>query len=837
MFAPKLYQVIKLPIAYIIEKQYKVQLDKQEFERFSVNQQDNMLFRQIRLITHRDDHYNPFVIFVDAVGWKTRQKELRHMIHNGIYVNGNKFVVSERSASMSRNSILSFVDFGVYPELDKRISMDIKIDKTVLSKYVAYRGLMFSSCHNLEDYLPKIVVVKDYEHIIKNQTIKYLKDEVIHFVDKKGEQRDWRQKGVDVAVKDLTVNAFDGCGIHHPKITEQVMERLHAETKPTSILWRAPYIKGVTHEMDYVTFFKERGVDYFQDVWGRWHDASEVMIIITESMYKGMKYFKSTGTSSDWDDYWNKFEKYKHCLAVAKWNFDKETEPVMTRGNYQILQDLRLDFESFRTLKEKTENYYSQVISGNEPFVYTFLGLRADKQKDMNNYMKSILKNPSMMKEEGIRNYLTNMLRKRIDEMKCGKLYLDACFRFLSPDLVGLMEHIGGLKVTGVLEGNEFYTNSGYKEYRGEYLIERNPHLSHSEHVVLTAKNDEVVNRWFGHLSNVCIVNSKSLTAQRLNGADYDGDLVLVVDEPTMLAGVERDIPITMDIEDKVTALSESYNIENIANLIMRSFDNRIGDYSNYATSYHNMMTKSDEQKQKYSDYVSILSVATGKEIDKAKTGVSFSLPRHIVSYAGKLPYFMKYASAYYQTLKDFNKNQSNMNRLCYEIEKWEKEIKIEKDKKFDYKIMIDPSVTYTEEEFNTVEAIYQDFTKEMTEMKRDQYKFSNYDKYRSWIWENYQFTRYEASHFSFDWAYYYDVYRQKCVAAIPDAKKLANIVVELCYKKYSKRAKNFVWIVAGDGVVQNIEQVRMTLPLRDDNGDVEILGKKYTMIDFLYLE
>ena len=31
----------------------------------------------------------------------------------------------------------------------------------------------------------------------------------------------------------------------------------------------------------------------------------------------------------------------------------------------------------------------------------------------------------------------------------------------------------------------------------------------------------------FSNLVNICMVNGKSITPQRLNGADYDGDLVL----------------------------------------------------------------------------------------------------------------------------------------------------------------------------------------------------------------------------------------------------------------------------------------------------------------------
>lgn len=96
----------------------------------------------------------------------------------------------------------------------------------------------------------------------------------------------------------------------------------------------------------------------------------------------------------------------------------------------------------------------------------------------------------------------------------------------------------------------------------------------------------------------------------------YDGDLVTVIDEPIMMAGVDRSVPVTMDVEDKVLALSEEFNKETIYNVIIRNNDNRIGDYSNYATCYHNKMVKSEEQKQRYTDYISLLSVSTGKEID-----------------------------------------------------------------------------------------------------------------------------------------------------------------------------------------------------------------------------
>lgn len=202
-----------------------------------------MLFRQIRLITRDFSNFNKYVIFVDCKGGRTRENELSALVMNGFYINGAHYVLGERSASMTRNFILSFVFEGIEPELNKRITMDIEIDKTVLSKYYAYRGLMFSSCHCIENWLPKIIIVPDYFSVIPNQKIKYVHDETTTFKNSGGEEIEWTQKAIDETTQDIKINIFDGCGIHHPAITRYVASALNSKTAPTSILWRLPYIK------------------------------------------------------------------------------------------------------------------------------------------------------------------------------------------------------------------------------------------------------------------------------------------------------------------------------------------------------------------------------------------------------------------------------------------------------------------------------------------------------------------------------------------------------------------------------------------------------------------
>lgn len=476
-----------------------------------------MLFRQIRLITGDNDKFNQYLIFVDCKGAQNKDKreELRNLFYNGFFLNGKHFEISERSSSMVRYQTLSFVDSDIAEELNKRVSMDIKINKTVLSKYYAYRGLLLSSCHHIEYWYPEIVIVPDYFRTIKDQKIKYAYDSIVDFIDKKtGEPRKWKQKDIAEKTCDIEINVFDGCGIHHPDISAFLENHLQTKGRMTSILWRAPFIKGVTHEIDYTRFFEERNIFEIYDIWNVAHSIYDPMIIMTESMYKGSKYFK------DWQEYWDKFKKYDHCIGVSKWNFSLEEEPVYTRANYQILQDLEIDYDDFRSLADDTINWIEKIISGDKLYTHCFLGLFANKCKSLNNYTRSILKNPEMLKEHGVRNYFVSLVKKHMEEMHTGKLYIKACNKFIAPDLIMFLEHIGQLdNIEGCLNSDEFYS-VGYTNGK-EYLIERNPHICKSEHTILKSANNELLEKYCGHLSNVCMVNGKSITMPRLNGGDY----------------------------------------------------------------------------------------------------------------------------------------------------------------------------------------------------------------------------------------------------------------------------------------------------------------------------
>lgn len=704
---------------------------------------------------------------------------------------------------------------------------------------------MFSSCHCLEGYFPKMIVVPDYEYTLQDNMIKFLVDTETIFTDKEtGEERVWKSHSIETGKKDIIINAFDGCGIHHPKISEQIMEIVGMEERPTTMMLRAPYIKGLTAEVDYTRYYHDHGINFIQDVWGKWHSVDDVMIIITESMYKGKKYFKNTGTYEDWDNYWSKFHKYNHCIGIAKWNFTSEQEPVYTRGNYQILQDLDLEFDDFKQLATKSLEWAYNITSGDELYTYCFLGLANDNPKPLNAYAKAVLRNPEMLKEDCVKDFLKRQVKKYIDKMKCGKLYLKACYKFWLPDLIMFLEWVGGDKEPqGSLEDGECWSIG----YDGDILIERNPHICKSEHLAVKAVHPEELEKYCGHLVNTCLINCKSLAPQRLNGSDFDGDLVLLVDEPMMLNGIDRNCPIVINIDEKKTALEEEFNKEHIADMVERTLVSLIGECSNAATCYHNRKAQTDEQKLKYESYVDILSIVNSFAIDVAKTGYIMQIPYHIAKYSKPYPYFMRYISDYYENLYQsmersestyrFNRSYSNMNRLAILIDKFHnKEIKWKRNKTygengdFDYTVMLDDSIEVDDKILQEIEKIYKEFNEQIKYLSAFENKLHMWDIYKD---ELKAWDKESAISYKVNWQSVYDKFRNRCEEVCPDKKKLANACVIVCYEKHKSASKRFLWAVASSGLLENIKRTKINLPHRDENGKYEYLGKKYSLVEY----
>jgi hypothetical protein len=834
MYSPPLYSILKFNFGDI----EKLDFDITDNDGVWILEQDNQLFRQIRLITGDAGKQNRHIFFVSAKSSKTKKDRLLCALNEGILLNGKRYFAAERSASMVRQTIFSFVSEEIYTELSMRIGNGIELTETVISKYMAYRALLMSSCFCLENYIPKIIVCDDYHKTIKNQNIRYLATVEKTYQDKNtGETKTFKQEELREGIVDVDICPADGAGILHPIIAQEIRDRLRRgedECQGTSFMLRAPFIKGVVHEVDYTRFFLDNNVEWITDIWGVQHSVYEPMIILTKSQYKCFNYYKEYGDQRDYQKYWDNFKKYNHCIGIAKWNYAPEDEPVYTRCNYQVLQTLNMSKDDFVALADYSRHWAEKIINGDAIYINAFLGLFADHQKPSNDYVRAILKNPDMAKETTVRKYLRNLLKKRINDMKCGKVYIRSTFRIIAPDIIALMESIGGLPIVGCLRCGECWSQSARGVNLGKKLLTRNPHISASENIVLEGVTNELIEKYLSHLFGVTMANGESIVLQRWNGADVDGDLVLEFDDPFVILGVDDKVLPVIDLEDKKPALSEPFNRDGINAYTLRTLDNRIGEYSNIATCYHNKDCSKNEHCERlekfFTDAIDFISVLNGREIDSAKTGVKYNVPRYISKHAKPFPYFMKYASEYYGKHKNFNRTKnSNMNYLCYEIEHWERELIYPRKKKndFDWHIMVDETIPFDDSIHVEIESLHKRFTDEMKEHAA----FLHYNKEQTLKEYGYSFDT--VKQFELDYGYYYKKYEEEAQSICRDVRELANYAVRSCYS-HSGWNQKFMWIVASQGILNNLVQQPIKLPEKSDVG-TEYLGRYYELKDVMF--
>ena len=118
----------------------------------------------------------------------------------------HRYVAFERSASMSRQSRLSFIRADLYEPIRQRIMLNMELRRCQLSKLYAYNGLMFSSGTRVDG----IRIDKPHRVIvIDNPTKRVERAPVITL-------REDREPGTFYradTLEDLDITCFDGVGL------------------------------------------------------------------------------------------------------------------------------------------------------------------------------------------------------------------------------------------------------------------------------------------------------------------------------------------------------------------------------------------------------------------------------------------------------------------------------------------------------------------------------------------------------------------------------------------------------------------------------------------------
>lgn len=582
-----------------------------------------------------------------------------------------QYAAFERSNSMSRQGRLSFLRADLWETVRRRIMLDLELGQCQLSKLYAYNGLMLSSgarVEGMEIDRPHRVIVVD-NHALQRSA------RVITVEDVGGTDSVRRYRRVE-RVEDFSVTEFDGEGL----ISKEYAARLNKTLggRHTSFQIRLPFVKGMLHQVDFHDFFRSAGTTHLTDLWGVNHPVAKVDIILTKSMFKGYGWLAENGKS--WADYWAAFRKYRHALYVT--NVSKERPQGFTQLNYQFLTTLSMTGEEFRprdlpdgwehspkedarqwlTKATETEYYKLRADAAYRRQVFTRQAgwWGADRKSRAYLLGKLLEKNPAFIGESVYQEQLEAMAQRLLKDYALGRLQVAGDVRFLSGDLLQFLVTL--LDVTpkkrtksqwtflSVAQSIEFQDHAFYAPrpgYKGKSActLLRNPHIARNEEILLDPYRpvEQMRKHYLGHLTDVVMVSSTMYAAERLGGADFDGDMVKTIADPIVNRCVQKNY--------------QYQNLDNLGNLpflkipsiqarvqdagdwrarfqtVRDTFSSRVGQISNAALARsviaYNENSQAEERQQAREE-VETLAILTGLEIDSAKSGVKPDLSPYL---------------------------------------------------------------------------------------------------------------------------------------------------------------------------------------------------------------
>ena len=632
-----LYTLIKVPIKELIKSDFDVSISRDEEidKEYLINQGDSLLFDQIeRIRGNKTKHINEIVLVVAKKNPKL-EEQLRHILNNGFTYNGVHYSRFGKSASQGKDGITAFVCDEIFNELYMVTQMDIEIDECVISKYEAQRCLPFSSCTLIHDYMPNIVIIGEYEKTLKNQLIKYVVERKREFVDKEtNKKKTYKAREIEEGYKDLNLSPFDGCGCHEYEFMSNVSAQLGLDYNAVGVQVRLPFIKGYSAYVPFRKILKEWGYEYITDIYGNKHHIDTIDCIWNTSMFKGHKLFKDKYGSNAWVEYMNTVNKYQYKLGISKYSHHIKNLNKYTRMNFQYLQCLDLwnqkyidcfedkEMLNYDILDENndgkiiklakyTTNLFEKIIKGDKFYTYKFMGINSTEDYEPESkYLEAALINDVMLKDPAVKQFIYRKLKKSIDEAKVGKIYCSGFYHTGVGDMIGYLQYAVGLEPIGCLGERELYSGNFDS---GDIISFRSPLVDSSEVNKVKIVHNDILNKWFSHFKDQDIVmfNMFDISAPQQGGADFDGDIFFLCNEPIVIDS-KIDKNIILDIEDKVTAKSKPYIKENIVEYEVMTRDNRIGEITNVATSIENKYTTNEEIKELYSNYSSLLRIFQG---------------------------------------------------------------------------------------------------------------------------------------------------------------------------------------------------------------------------------
>ena len=782
------------------------------------------------------------------------------------------------TAGSIKKSTIMFVDKNIHEELMKKINNgryegpasgeEVKTYngmalnyKFIPAKINAYFALQCSA--SIPVPWPRIIVVND--------VFTKFKDVVRIVRDTGGENPDFPSVS-DPTEMDIEINTCDGMGLISPEMSAMWSEALNEGSEPLSgFNTRCAFLKGMVFTVDFKRFADEVAHTYMiKDAWGDERDIREADVILTVSM------LKLWNSYAGYEDYYRNcmMNGYEFCIAKST---PHELRNVHTT-NYQYLQDFSFTDSQIDALIKPTVSKIQECLGLDWRKVLLYMcgsGLDEKNVVHMEPICKSIMANPELIKDPYIRSKVARMIQKRINSAKIGVLDVEGDYSIAGNDPYSLMQHIFGMDVTGLLKRGECYHKN-----TTEICVFRAPMTSIENVCKLKVVTNPEMEKWYKYITTCILLNSWDTTAIRCNGEDYDSDSNFCTNNEVLLDAFEYKTTLMCEQESSVkkVPVEDDYVQSDI-----NGFGDSIGSVTNKATNMISLREKFDVNSEEYKRLTYRISTMMNYQqnaIDRIKGVVARPVPKEWLNsklfriedgddeatvkdkninanIAAEIkPWFFLYR--YSQLKSDFDKYmkavKSNckirfgksldelyrsddlsdeevsfienyekylpvskapgtMNRICWKIEDIFSTTDVMPNVEFDSSILKSDAV-YSSEEYEAIRVLYNEYNKNMQLFLKGASKNDSQKEERD------AFVVQLKEEFT-----------NECSTICPDEEALANILIDVCYT--SNKNKSFAWDIAGEQIFKNVLKNNgyiIQYPVRDDDGDIEFCGRKFSI-------
>ena len=553
-----------------------------------------------------DDHYvkkrDPHVLM--------NRSELREDLYrNGFWAEGVHYVRMKRSSGSARVGKCLFIDESLYDSLHQweMCGLDIRdgepVDLAALEQYISLSTSSIIGTIEIDPH--SILIIDDYSSIF-NEDVVNVYEEDGHLAAK--------CENVEIAN-----SIWDGQSLAD-------IQLFPSDSKWGMMLLRNMFFKSCCFNCNLQKWFQDNQITQIDQLNGFTlaEKIEDVKLITTPNSIKFMKF----GSAKAW------LEHIPHIFGIVK--HEKSThyfDGNAVQCHYQLLNTLQLSEDEVRRFLQPSLDF-AQALKSDPAVVRYFIRYPEDKEYSplpmlTNNDVvyNMMCVNERFTKTKFYRDFTIDMMRAFYANLKCGHVLVNGNYSVMCGNpiemLLAAIGRFDGTSQIGV--GN---IHSIRFPFGAEILGSRSPHVAMGNVLLTHNAENELIDYYMNPTQEIVYINSiNENILNRLSGADFDSDTVLLTDNKILLDAAKRNYSRFLVPMNSVQAkkIKRFYTAEQQCDLDIKTGTNNIGQIVNLSQVLNNLFWnrinngESFEENQELYNDIAILDVMSGLEIDSAK--------------------------------------------------------------------------------------------------------------------------------------------------------------------------------------------------------------------------